>query len=133
LPFQYHFLTRPFRTVKERLAARLGTRWTPGVRAKLFAFGAGYGAAGFACVAPPFIGAVLNASVVGRPQDAAFGLLLYVVIVIALMTGVTVALQLAGTRALEKIKVWSGVIKYVSAVALSLAGVYLLLLFSKSF
>ena len=129
LPFQYHFLTRPFIALKQRIAARFGGRWEPGLGAKLFAFGAGYGAAGFACVAPPFIGAVLNASAIGSPEQAVLGLALYILIVIGLMVGITVALHMAGDRALQKVKAWSGAMKYVSAVALIIAGSYLLWLF----
>ncbi len=129
LPYQYHFLTRPFIALKKAIAAKLGGRWEPGVGAKLFAFGAGYGAAGFACVAPPFIGAVLNASALGRPQDAVLGLVLYVAIVIVTMVAVVVGLHVAGDRLLKKIRVWSNVIKYVSAAALMIAGAYLLWLF----
>src|SRR5207249_4149310 len=88
LPYQYHFLTRPFIALKKAIAARFGGKSEPSVGTKLFAFGAGYGAAGFACVAPPFIGAVLNASALGRPQDALLGLALYVIIVIVTMIGV---------------------------------------------
>lgn len=129
LPFQYHWITRPFVALKNRVATRLGGRWTPGMRTKLFTFGAGYGAAGFACVAPPFIGAMLNASALGQPEQAAFGLILYVVIVVALMIAVTLALTLAGDRALKRIRVWSAAMKYISAVALLIAGGYLLWLF----
>lgn len=129
LPYQYYRITRPLLALKDRIGAFLGRRGEPSVGAKLFAWGVGYGAAGFACVAPPFIGAVLNASALGRPEEAATGLLLYVAIVIGLMIGITVALQVAGDRALRRLNVWSGVIKYVSAVALLIAGAYLLLLF----
>jgi len=129
LPYQYHFLTRPFIALKQKLAARFGGKWTPGVRTKLFAFGMGYGAAGFACVAPPFIGAVLNAAALGTPGDAILGLVLYVAIVIGLMVTVTVSLHVAGDRALNKVKAWSGAMKYVSAAALMIAGAYLLWLF----
>lgn len=133
LPFQYHFLTRPFVALKQRLAARLGSRWTPGIGAKLFAFGAGYGAAGFACVAPVFIGAVLAASALGDTGQAAVGLLLYVLVVIGLMTAVTVALHVAGDKALNKVKSWSVAMKYISATALLVAGGYLLLAYYLAF
>ncbi|HYS71227.1 MAG TPA: redoxin domain-containing protein [Thermoplasmata archaeon] len=133
LPYQYHFLTRPFIALKKKIAARFGGNWTPGIKTKLFAFGAGYGAAGFACVAPPFIGAVLNASALGRADQALFGLALYVLIVIVTMIAVVVALHVAGDRALKKIRVWSSVIKYVSAAALLVAGGYLLWLFSTTY
>jgi len=129
LPFQYHWLTRPFIALKNKIAAQFGGKWQPGTRTKLFAFGAGYGAAGFACVAPPFIGAVLNASALGAPDQAFLGLGLYVAIVIALMVSVTVALHVAGDRALKKIRAWSAAMKYVSAAALIIAGGYLLYLF----
>ena len=129
LPFQYHWLTRPFVALKNKIASRFGGKWQPGIRTKLFAFGAGYGAAGFACVAPPFIGAVLNASALGAPDQAFLGLGLYVAIVIALMVSVTVALHVAGDRALKKIRAWSAAMKYVSAAALIIAGGYLLYLF----
>src|SRR3990170_4269015 len=132
LPFQYHWLTRPFIALKNRLAGAIGGKWTPGVKAKLFAFGAGYGATGFACVAPPFIGAVLNASAIGAPEQALFGLALYVIVVIVTMILVVVGLHLAGERLLMKIRVWSAVIKYVSAVALLIAGGYLLWLFAST-
>lgn len=129
LPFQYHWITRPFVALKNRIAAKLAGRWAPGMRTKLFAFGAGYGAAGFACVAPPFIGAMLNASALGQPEQAVLGLLLYVAIVIGLMIAVTVALTLAGDRALKRVRAWSGAMKYISAIALLVAGGYLLWLF----
>ena len=129
LPFQYHYLTRPFIALKQRIAARLGGRWTPGMGSKLFAFGAGYAAAGFACVAPPLIGAMSAASTVGRPEEAVLGIVLYALIVIGLMMAVTVALTVAGDRAIRKVRVWSGVMKYVSATALLIAGIYLLYLF----
>ena len=129
LPFQYHWITRPFVALKRKIAAKFGGRWTPGMGTKLFAFGAGYGAAGFACVAPPFIGAMLNASALGQTDQAVFGLLLYVFIVIGLMMAVTVALTLAGDRALKKVRAWSGAMKYISAIALLIAGGYLLWLF----
>jgi cytochrome c-type biogenesis protein len=129
LPFQYHWLTRPFVALKQKIAARLTGGRTPGLGAKLFAFGMGYGAAGFACVAPPFIGAVLNASALGSPDQAILGLVLYVLIVISLMVTITVALHVAGDRALQKVKAWSGAMKYISAVALIIAGVYLIWLF----
>jgi len=132
LPYQYHFLTRPFIALKRRIAARFGGKWTPGVRAKLFAFGAGYGAAGFACVAPPFIGAMLNASAIGAPDQALFGLALYVIVVVVTMILVVVGLHVAGERLLKKIRVWSAAIKYVSAVALLIAGGYLLWLFAST-
>ena len=129
LPFQYHWLTRPFIELKRKIAARFGRKGEPAMGTKLFAFGMGYGAAGFACVAPPFVGAVLNASALGSPGQAVFGLLLYVIIVIGLMVAITVALHVAGDRALKKVKAWSGAMKYVSAVALIIAGSYLLWLF----
>ncbi len=129
LPLQYHFLTRPFVALKRTIAAKLGGRWTPGMGAKLFAFGAGYGAAGFACVAPPFIGAVLNASALGAPQQGMVGLLIYVGIVIALMVAITIALHLAGDRALQKVRAWSAAMKYVTAAAFLVAGAYLILFF----
>jgi len=129
LPFQYHWITRPFIALKNRIVGAFGGKWEPGVGTKLFAFGAGYGAAGFACVAPPFIGAVLAASAIGSPGLAAIGLFLYVAIVILLMIGVTVALHIAGDRALKKIRVWSVAMKYISAAALIIAGAYLLYLF----
>jgi len=129
LPFQYHWMTRPFIALKNRIVGAVGGKWEPGVGTKLFAFGAGYGAAGFACVAPPFIGAVLAASAIGSTGLAAIGLLLYVAIVVLLMVGVTVALHIAGDRALKKIRVWSAAMKYISAAALIIAGAYLLYLF----
>jgi cytochrome c-type biogenesis protein len=129
LPFQYHYLTKPFIALKKAIAARLGGKWKPGMGARLFAFGAGYAAAGFACVAPPLIGAMSAASAVGQPGEAAVGLLLYIFIVIGLMMAVTVALTVAGDRAIKKVRVWSGIMKYVSAVALLIAGGYLLWLF----
>jgi cytochrome c-type biogenesis protein len=129
LPFQYHFLTRPFIALKQKLVARFGGKWTPGLGAKLFSFGVGYGAAGFACVAPPFIGAVLNASALGSMDQAIVGLVLYVSIVISLMVTITVALHIAGDRALRRVKAWAGAMKYVSAVALIIAGLYLIWLF----
>ena len=133
LPYQYHFLTRPFIALKKRIAAKLGGSWTPGVRTKLFAFGAGYGAAGFACVAPPFIGAMLNASAIGAPDQALLGLALYVVVVVVTMILVVVGLHVAGDRLLKKIRVWSAAIKYVSAAALMLAGGYLLWVFATTY
>ena len=129
LPFQYHWMTRPFIALKNRIVGAFGGKWQPGIGTKLFAFGAGYGAAGFACVAPPFIGAVLAASAIGSPGLAAIGLVLYVAIVVLLMIGVTVALHIAGDRALKKIRVWSAAMKYISAAALIIAGAYLLYLF----
>lgn len=129
LPFQYHYLTRPFIALKQMIAARMGGRWTPGMGAKLFAFGAGYAAAGFACVAPPLIGAMSAASAVGQPGQAVLGLVLYIVIVVSLMMAVTVALTVAGDRAIKKVRVWSGAMKYISAAALLIAGSYLLWLF----
>ena len=129
LPFQYHWLTRPFIELKRRIAAKIGRGREAGMGTKLFAFGAGYGAAGFACVAPPFVGAVLNAAALGSPEQAILGLALYIGIVIGLMVVITVALHVAGDRALQKVKAWSGAMKYISAVALIIAGSYLLWLF----
>lgn len=133
LPYQYHFLTRPFIALKQKIVARFSGKWQPGVGAKLYAFGMGYGAAGFACVAPPFIGAVAYAAAIGSPGQAVGGLLLYVVVVIAVMVAVVVSLHTAGDRVLKRIRSWSGIMKYVSAIALIIAGSYLLYLFAAAY
>jgi cytochrome c biogenesis protein CcdA len=97
-----------------------------GVGPKMFAYGVGYGAAGFACVAPPFIAAILNASIYGNIMFGVLVLVIYSAIVIALMIAITVLLSEAGQAAVRKMNRYVNVIKKISGIALIIAGVYLI-------
>ena len=122
---QFNFLVNPFRKVRQRLFPN----WTPNAvqstSGKLFSYGVGYGAAGFGCVAPPFIAAVLNATTLGGPVSGFMVLLVYALIVIGIMIVVTFVLATLGQAALKKINRYTETIKKVSAVVLIIAGVYL--------
>ncbi|HLE45795.1 MAG TPA: cytochrome c biogenesis protein [Thermoplasmata archaeon] len=122
---QFNFLVNPFRKVRQRLFPS----WTPNTvqstSGKLFSYGVGYGAAGFGCVAPPFIAAVLNATTLGGPLSGLTVLLVYALIVIGIMIAVTFVLATLGQAALKKINRYTETIKKVSAVVLIIAGIYL--------
>ncbi len=122
---QFNFLVNPFRKVRQRLFPN----WTPNTvqstSGKLFSYGVGYGAAGFGCVAPPFIAAVLNATTLGGPLSGLTVLVVYALIVIAIMIAVTFVLATLGQTALKKINRYTETIKKVSAVVLIIAGIYL--------
>jgi len=124
---QFYFLSNAI----EKLRARLfGEREEdPRFYLSLFSYGAGYGAAGFGCVAAPFIAATLYATTVGGVGAGALAFLVYSVIVVALMTGLTLALSIAGEAAVKKLNKYTEIIKKVSAVVLIVAGIYLLYFF----
>lgn len=123
---QYNWLVNPFRALRKRLLPK----WTPNelttVQGKLFSYGVGYGAAGFGCVAPPFIAAVLNATVIGGPVAGAAVLAVYAVVVLGLMAAITLVLATVGQAAVKKMNRYTEIIKSVSAVVLIMAGAYLI-------
>ena len=125
-PIQYNWLINPFR----KLRARLFPHWTPNevrtTQGKLFSYGVGYGAAGFGCVAPPFIAAVLNATALGGLVSGLAVLAVYAGVVIVLMVAITVILSVAGQTAVKKMNKYTNVIKKVSAAVLIVAGAYLI-------
>jgi len=95
----------------------------------LFAYGAGYGAAGFGCVAGPFVAASLQASAIGGIGLGVLAFLFYAVCVIILMVAITVILSAAGSKAVTKMNRYTDIIKKVSAVVLIAAGAYLVYFF----
>jgi len=123
-PLQYHKIVEPFRKLRQRILPTKEGR-EMGVGPKMFAYGVGYGAAGFACVAPPFIAAILNASIYGNIMFGVLVLVIYSAIVIALMIAITVLLSEAGQAAVKKMNRYVNVIKKISGIALIIAGVYL--------
>jgi len=124
-PIQYHKIVEPFRRLRQKLfPSKEGKEL--GMGTKMFAYGVGYGAAGFACVAPPFIAAVLTASIYGSVLFSLFVLVIYSAIVIALMIAITVLLSEAGQAAVRKMNRYVNVIKKVSGIALIIAGAYLI-------
>jgi len=124
-PLQYHKLVEPFRKLRQRiLPSKEGKEM--GVGPKMFVYGVGYGAAGFACVAPPFIAAILNASIYGNILFGVLVLVIYSAIVIALMIAITVLLSEAGQAAVKKMNRYVNVIKKISGIALIIAGAYLI-------
>ncbi len=123
-PIQYHKLIEPFRKLRQKiLPTKEGKEH--GIGSRMFAYGVGYGAAGFACVAPPFIAAILNASIYGNILFGALVLVIYSAIVIALMIAITVLLTEAGQAAVKKMNRYVNVIKKISGIALIIAGIYL--------
>lgn len=122
---QFYWLVNPFRSLR----ARLFPNWTPqsvrGTYGKLFSYGVGYGAAGFGCVAPPFIAAVLNATTLGGLGGGLAVLAVYASIVVALMVAITLVLAVAGKTAVHRMNRYTDVIKKVSAAVLIVAGAYL--------
>ena len=104
--------------------------WTPNemqtVQGKLFSYGVGYGAAGFGCVAPPFIAAILNATVIGGAGAGIAVLGVYAGVVIGLMAAITIVLATVGQAAVKKMNRYTEVIKRISAVVLIAAGAYLI-------
>jgi len=123
-PLQYHKLVEPFRKLRQKIFPTKEGREL-GIGTKMFAYGVGYGAAGFACVAPPFIAAILSASIYGSILLGVFVLVIYSAIVIALMIAITVLLSEAGQAAVRKMNRYVNVIKKISGVALIIAGIYL--------
>ena len=123
---QYNWLVNPFRALRHRIFPK----WTPNaattVQGKLFSYGVGYGAAGFGCVAPPFIAAILNATVIGGPAAGAMVLGVYAGVVIGLMAAITLTLATVGQAAVKKMNRYTEVIKKVSAAVLIVAGAYLI-------
>jgi cytochrome c-type biogenesis protein len=123
---QYNWLVNPFRNLRQRVLPN----WTPNevrtVQAKLFSYGVGYGAAGFGCVAPPFIAAVLSATVLGGAGAGAAVLAVYAGVVVALMVAITLVLATVGQAAVKKMNRYTETIKRVSAAVLVVAGVYLI-------
>jgi len=123
---QYNWLVNPFRSIRKRLFPT----WTPNeartVQGKLFSYGVGYGAAGFGCVAPPFIAAVLGATVLGGFAAGAAVLAVYAAVVLALMAAITVVLATLGQAAVKKMNQYTELIKKVSAAVLIVAGAYLI-------
>ncbi len=123
---QFNWLVNPFRRVRQRLFPD----WTPNTvqstSGKLFSYGVGYGAAGFGCVAPPFIAAVLNATTLGGTMGGLAVLLTYASIVVGLTIATTFVLATLGQTALRKINRYTEAIKRISAVVLIIAGAYLL-------
>jgi len=120
--------------VVEKLRARLfgETEQSPRFYLSLFSYGAGYGAAGFGCVAAPFIAAVLFATTVGGALMGALAFLVYAVIVIVLMVALTITLSIVGDAAVKKLNKYTETIKKISAVVLIVAGIYLLYFFWSS-
>jgi len=127
---QFYFLS----VVVEKLRARLfgETEQSPRFYLSLFSYGAGYGAAGFGCVAAPFIAAVLFATTVGGALMGALAFLVYAVIVIVLMVALTITLSIVGDAAVKKLNKYTETIKKISAVVLIVAGIYLLYFFWSS-
>ena len=124
---QYHRLIEPFRKLRQRVFPNKGEMsQETGTAVKMFAYGVGYGAAGFACVAPPFIAAVLNASVNGDVLYGAVVFLIYVIIVLGLMVAITILLTEAGQAAVSKMNRYVNLIKKISGIALIIAGAYLI-------
>jgi cytochrome c-type biogenesis protein len=122
---QYNWLVNPFRALRRRLFPR----WTPNeirtVHGKLFSYGVGYGAAGFGCVAPPFIAAVLSATVIGGLAAGVAVLAVYAGVVVGLMVAITLVLATVGQAAVKKMNRYTEWIKGISAVVLIIAGAYL--------
>ena len=126
-PLQYHKIIEPFRRLRQRIfPAKEEAEQKQRMGVKMFAYGVGYGAAGFACVAPPFIAAILNATIYGSILYGLLVLVVYSVIVIALMIAITILLSEAGQAAVKKMNRYVNVIKKVSGIALIIAGAYLL-------
>ena len=126
-PLQYHAIIKPFQTLRQKIwPTKEGEEHKTTTGVKLFAYGVGYGAAGFACVAPLFIAAVLNAAFYGSILYGILVLLVYSVIVIALMIAITIILTEAGQAAVKKMNRYVNLIKKVSGIALIIAGSYLL-------
>ncbi len=126
-PLQYHKIIVPFQRLRQKIwPTKEGDEQKGATGAKLFAYGVGYGAAGFACVAPPFIAAVLNATIYGSILYGLLVLVVYSVIVIALMIAITILLTEAGQAAVKKMNRYVNVIKKISGIALIIAGSYLL-------
>ncbi|OGS50930.1 MAG: hypothetical protein A3K65_03695 [Euryarchaeota archaeon RBG_16_68_12] len=123
---QFNWIVNPFRALRRKLLPN----WTPQAAqtttAKLFAYGVGYGAAGFGCVAPPFIAAVLNGVVIGGIGMGLLVLLVYAGIVLSLMAAITLILATLGKAAIDKINRYTETIKKISAVVLIIAGAYLI-------
>ena len=123
---QYNWLVNPFRNVRQKLFPK----WTPNqartVQGKLFSYGVGYGAAGFGCVAPPFIAAILGATVIGGLPAGIAVLGVYAGVVILLMAVITVVLATVGQAAVKKMNRYTELIKKVSAAVLIVAGAYLI-------
>ena len=123
---QYNWLVNPFRSIRQKVFPR----WTPNevrtVQGKLFSYGVGYGAAGFGCVAPPFIAAILGATVIGGLPAGLAVLAVYAGVVILLMAVITVALATLGQAAVKKMNRYTELIKKVSAAVLIVAGAYLI-------
>jgi cytochrome c-type biogenesis protein len=127
---QFYFLS----TAVEKVRARLFGDKEESDRyyLSLFSYGAGYGAAGFGCVAAPFIAAVLYATLQGGAVMGLLAFLVFALIVIVLSIAITVALFVVGAAAVKKLNAYTEAIKKISAVALILAGVYLLSFFLMS-
>ena len=123
---QYNWLVNPFRALRRRVFPK----WTPNemqtVQGKLFSYGVGYGAAGFGCVAPPFIAAILNATVIGGAGAGIAVLGVYAGVVIGLMAAITIVLATVGQAAVKKMNRYTELIKKISAVVLIAAGAYLI-------
>ena len=123
---QYNWLVNPFRRLRQRFLPK----WTPNevrtVQGKLFSYGVGYGAAGFGCVAPPFIAAILSATVIGGVAGGVAVLAVYAGVVIALMAAITLVLATVGQAAVKKMNRYTELIKKVSAAVLIIAGAYLI-------
>src|SRR3989475_4163918 len=119
---QYNWLVNPFRALRRRVFPK----WTPNemqtVQGKLFSYGVGYGAAGFGCVAPPFIAAILNATVIGGAGAGIAVLGGYAGVVIGLMAAITLVLATVGQAAVKKMNRYTEAIKKVSAVGPLAAG-----------
>ena len=124
-PLQFNFLVNPFRSVRRRIFPN----WTPNAvqttSGKLFSYGVGYGAAGFGCVAPTFIGAIFLATGIGGLGAGIAVLGLYAGIVVALMIAITFVLATVGQAVVKKINRYTEIIKKISAAVLVVAGVYL--------
>ncbi len=125
---QYHKFVEPFRKLRQKIFPKKEGDEAKdiGIGAKMFGYGVGYGAAGFACVAPPFIAAVLNATIYGSIFYGILVLVIYSALVIALMIAITILLTEAGQIAIQKMNKYVNVIKKVSGIALIIAGAYLI-------
>ncbi|UCG70565.1 MAG: redoxin domain-containing protein [Thermoplasmata archaeon] len=145
---QYHKIVRPFQILASKFSRKKkeGTeeesekakedKKTKGFYFKLFRYGVGYGAAASACVAPLFIVLVITASaasITGTFLDGIIVLMLYALVVIGLMVGITLALTFFGQKATQKLSKYTEVIKKVSALVLIIVGVALIYFYFLAF
>ena len=125
---QFYFLATGVEKIRARLFGNKEEN-TDRYYTSLFAYGAGYGAAGFGCVAGPFVAASLQASALGGVGLGVLAFLFYAACVIALMVAITILLSVVGAKAVTKMNRYTDLIKKVSAVVLIAAGAYLVYFF----